>query len=209
MSADISHTHSTLSKGLGTLHILHGISTMVPPSFPHFFLPLTCVSPLQPQFRHTTRFLLSPPEKLKSSDFVDLSGGHKLQVHFGATDKPLWLSYEFATTAVPFPPNAHGFLYCHAPHCPLHPWPVASTSRSTQTACAGATSSRAVLCGRSGSYSSCGTHTAPAYWRQCSRRRLWRPRPCSSARGCSARRGARCSTSGRCSRSRLMRSSCS
>ncbi|KAJ6538297.1 hypothetical protein B0H10DRAFT_2245818 [Mycena sp. CBHHK59/15] len=59
--------------------------------------------------------------KLKSSDFVDLSGGRKLQVHFGATDKPLRLSYEFGTTAVPFPPNARGFLYYHVPAPPAPP----------------------------------------------------------------------------------------
>ncbi|KAJ6611110.1 hypothetical protein B0H10DRAFT_375876 [Mycena sp. CBHHK59/15] len=61
------------------------------------------------------------PEKLKSSDFVDLSGGRKLQVYFGATDKPLRLSYEFATAAVPFPPNARGFLYYHVPAPPAPP----------------------------------------------------------------------------------------
>ncbi|KAJ6611106.1 hypothetical protein B0H10DRAFT_2224324 [Mycena sp. CBHHK59/15] len=119
MSVDTSPTYSTLSKELGTLHVVHRISTTVPRSFPHFFLSLTRALLCSPNsvIRHVLSSLR--PEKLKSSDFVDLSGGRKLQVHFGATDKPLRLSYEFATTA----PTRAASSTTTSPRRPLHPWP--------------------------------------------------------------------------------------
>ncbi|KAF7311971.1 hypothetical protein MIND_00208800 [Mycena indigotica] len=62
-------------------------------------------------FKHSLSSL--KVDSLKSSDFVDLSNGSKLSLHFSRDLPPLSLMYDTAFT--PFPSNARGFLYYHVP----------------------------------------------------------------------------------------------
>ncbi|KAJ7056809.1 hypothetical protein C8F01DRAFT_1155123 [Mycena amicta] len=56
-------------------------------------------------------------DTLQSSDFIDVAGGHKLQVRFPGDHPPLRLTYQHSdAVSTPFPPNARGYLYYHAPH---------------------------------------------------------------------------------------------
>ncbi|KAJ7496751.1 hypothetical protein FB451DRAFT_202457 [Mycena latifolia] len=58
------------------------------------------------------------PEKLKSSDFVDLTGKQKVKIYFGHKQPPIQLTYRWSAADAaftPFPLHARGYLYYCSP----------------------------------------------------------------------------------------------
>ncbi|KAJ7484939.1 hypothetical protein B0H11DRAFT_1164532 [Mycena galericulata] len=91
-----------------------------------FRLELSCrtySTEIRPRFKAVTRHVLSSlrPEKIKSSDFIDLAGGRKLTVHFYKEDPPFRLCYASSMDGmIPFPPHACGYsYYVHPRECTL------------------------------------------------------------------------------------------